>query len=168
MCLIIAKPAGLRLPAGRIIESAALRNPDGFGFCTPDRWFRTTDYEEFREELARVGKDEPCIIHFRMATHGSVRTGNCHPFVHGGVGFAHNGVLAMGGRGDMTDSETFFLDVLCPEIDAHGFDSQEAQGAIERHIGFSRFAFMVDGTLRLYGGFREMPDGCLYSNMNFI
>lgn len=48
-------------------------------------------------------------MHFRFATHGSVRNRNCHPFRDGDLFFAHNGVLPYPSVGDRTDSEFAFL-----------------------------------------------------------
>ena len=37
-------------------------------------------------------RDAPCLIHFRLATHGAVEPRNCHPF-HTDRGYiAHNGI----------------------------------------------------------------------------
>ena len=30
-------------------------------------------------------RDAPCLIHFRLATHGAVEPRNCHPFHTGGI-----------------------------------------------------------------------------------
>lgn len=51
------------------------------------------------------------VFHTRMATHGSVCTANCHPFRHGGLVLAHNGVATEFGNmlDDRTDSEAICL-----------------------------------------------------------
>lgn len=37
-------------------------------------------------------RDAPCLIHFRLATHGAVEPRNCHPFRTDRGYIAHNGV----------------------------------------------------------------------------
>ncbi len=50
-------------------------------------------------------------FHTRMATHGSVCTKNCHPFKHGSLVMAHNGVVSEFGNvlGDRTDSQALAM-----------------------------------------------------------
>lgn len=50
--------------------------------------------------------DNYFVFHCRMATTGSVNSRNCHPFKHGDLVLAHNGVCSeFGGIDDRTDSE---------------------------------------------------------------
>lgn len=169
MCVIIVKPIGKLLPSYKIIKAAWQRNSDGGGFVTPTRYFRSLDFNEFYRELIKVKKNEPCIIHLRWATHGSVKTDNCHPFYdyETGVAFAHNGVLSIRPQGDMTDSETAFSNIIVPTIKMHGYQSKEVADVCGRIIGASKFALMQDGKIRLFGHYQEM-NGILYSNLHFI
>lgn len=170
MCIIITKPAGVRVPPMAIIARCAALNPHGFGFATKDRIYKTLSFEDFKREIKTIRKDETAILHFRYATHGSIKTSNCHPFRDDktGVSFAHNGVLSITPIGDMTDSETAFRTRIVPTIKEHGFDSDEFIKANHDIIGGSRFAYIdKDGDYRLYGAFTHYK-GCWYSNRNFM
>lgn len=167
MCVIVFKPAGTEMPKNEIIRACARANRDGFGFCTPTKFYKSTSFERFREQLAKVETDEPCIMHFRYATHGNVCKGNCHPFKQGDVYFAHNGVLSIRPYAGKTDSETAFLKYIYPAIAKHGFHSSEADKAIEDTIEGTRFALMQGEDVRLFGDFKQI-EGCFYSNERFM
>lgn len=158
------------MPPKAILKRCAMLNPHGFGFATTDRLFKTLDAEEFFKELKTISKEETAILHFRYATHGSIKLENCHPFrdEETGLIFAHNGVLNITPLNDMTDSETAFRGLFVPVYKEYGFDSQEF--VIETHsiIGGSRFAFLDEyGDYKLYGHFIQYKD-CWYSNRNFM
>ena len=80
MCVICVKPAGRALPTKAELKAMFVQNHDGCGFACKSFSYHSMDFEDFYESLCRVPKKEPCIIHFRWATHGSVGLGNCHPF----------------------------------------------------------------------------------------
>ena len=169
MCIIIAKPAGVEMPEKDILTLCAMRNHDGCGFATPTRVYHNLNYLTFQRELDKVGRDEPCIIHFRWATHGSVKRANCHPFFDPktGIAFAHNGVLNIDPIGDMTDSETAFKTRLLPVIRQYGLESRELAAEVRHIIGYSKFAFLDKaGDLRMFGPYHRY-EGCYYSNLNF-
>lgn len=154
------------MPDGRIIEACARANRDGFGFCTPSKSYKTLSFRKFKTELENVRFDEPCIMHFRLATHGSVKKSNCHPFNIGDTWFAHNGILSVEPMRDKTDSETAFVRYLYPNIEQYGLFSQELDRAVYNIIEGSRFAFMQGEDVRLFGDFVEMC-GCYFSNLRF-
>lgn len=170
MCIIITKPAGVKLPPMAILNRCATLNPHGFGFATKDRIYKTLSFEEFKRALKTIRKEETAILHFRYATHGSVKEANCHPFRDDetGVSFAHNGVLSIVPYEDMTDSETAFRGIIVPVIKEHGIDSDEFIEANYKVIGGSRFAYIdAEGEYKLYGAFTHYK-GCWYSNRNFM
>lgn len=125
MCLLIYKPKGKAIPSKYVLKAAALANPDGFGFATPTRYIRTLDVDKFMREIEKVSSEDPCIIHLRYATHGSIKKTNCHPFRKDGVTFAHNGILNIDPIGDKTDSETAFLLYILPAVKHYGLYSRE-------------------------------------------
>jgi predicted glutamine amidotransferase len=167
MCVIIVKKQGSNLPARSILECAARYNPHGFGFCTKDRMYKTLDFNHFMKEVEKVGKSENCIIHFRLATTGSIKPANAHPFRQGNVFFAHNGVLHIETQNDRTDSETFFEQTLYPAICRYGIHSKEVSNIMQKVSSCSRFAVMQGKTLKTFGGFTKY-EGCYYSNLRFI
>ena len=167
MCVIIFKPTGVKMPTERIINACARANRDGFGFCTPNKFFKTLDFMAFKRQLETIETDEPCIMHFRFATHGKVSKSNCHPFKKGDVYFAHNGVLSIKPYAGKTDSETAFLKRIYPVIERYGFHSSETDEAVEQTIEGTRFAIMQGEDVRLFGNYSEI-DGCFYSNTRFV
>lgn len=170
MCIIITKPEGVRVPPMAIIARCAKLNPHGFGFATKDRIYKTLSFEDFKRELKTISVHETAILHFRYATHGSVKIENCHPFrdLESGVSFAHNGILNIEPVDDMTDSETAFRTKIVPVIREYGIDSDEFIIANHSIIGGSRFAYLDDeGNYKLYGQFVHYK-GCWYSNRNFL
>lgn len=169
MCVICVKPKGVRMPSNEIIRAMYKANHDGCGFCTPTKEYRGLSLNSFLSKIAEVSTDEPCIMHFRWATHGSVKRDNCHPFYDeiSKTWFAHNGVLDILPVGDMTDSETAFRFILAPLIKSHGLHSTVLKEAVRDIIGASRFAFMQGEDVVMYGNFHSRF-GCYYSNLNFV
>jgi glutamine phosphoribosylpyrophosphate amidotransferase len=137
-------------------------------FDTSRRLFKTLSIERFLNEVGKVDTSEPCILHFRFATHGSIKISNCHPFKKSGVCFSHNGVLhTVRAMQDMTDSETLFINEVMPLINEYGFDSNEVVEQLEQYAIFeySRFALhnQKTGQIITFGRFHDYQ-GCKYSN----
>ena len=171
MCCLIIKPKNKRMPSFDTLRACATANPDGFGFVSTKREYRSMDFYDFYRELRKVGQREKCVIHFRWATHGSVCKANCHPFkdAESRFYFAHNGVLSIPTADDMTDSETAFRDVVLPSIMKNGFGSSQMIKDTNEVRGCSRFAIYDrdnDAVLTL-GQFDEY-EGCFFSNMRFL
>lgn len=167
MCVIIVKREGIEMPSDEILRAAYRANKDGMGVVSSRGRFRTLNFKRFMDEIKRIGSDDSCVIHFRLATHGSVRVANCHPFKQGDTYFFHNGVLPIRPYKDRTDSETAFRGTIYPAIKDHGLDSEEAISVIESIRGSSRFAFYENGKITIFGDFLEI-DGILYSNLRFM
>ncbi|MDR1652507.1 MAG: class II glutamine amidotransferase [Prevotellaceae bacterium] len=166
MCLIIVKPAGAKMPAKNIIKTAAKINSHGFGFCTETKYFRALKFAEFEKQLQKIEINENAIIHFRLATHGSIKVQNCHPFYKNNIFFAHNGVLNLATFNDKTDSEMFFINEVLPLAKKKCFASQYFDFYMKQCAinNYSRFAMLADGKLKMYGLFEQYKD-CFYSNM---
>lgn len=169
MCVICVKPAGKNLPTKQDLKRMFDMNHDGCGFVSATMNYHSMNFEDFYNHLIVVPKKEACIIHFRWATHGSIGLANCHPFhdEKTDVWFAHNGILSIKPQGDMTDSETAFRKTLVPIIKKKGFESKALAEASCHIIGGSKFAFMKDGRVRLFGHYEKYGD-CLYSNLRFL
>lgn len=168
MCVIIVKPAGVKMPDNEIINAAYQANSHGCGIVSPSVFYKGLSFNAFKKALSKVSEDEPCIIHFRLATHGSIKRANCHPFNIGDVWFAHNGILNIKPDGDLTDSETAFNNIIYPAIERYGFGSARMETVVNRVIGCSKFAFLCGDDVKLYGDFILSDDGCYYSNMRFM
>lgn len=156
------------MPSADIIEAAHTANPHGCGFVTPSIFYKGLDFETFKKHLAHVTKDEPCIIHFRLATHGSIKRANCHPFREDDIYMAHNGIFHKAKcHSDMTDSETVLITIIAPIIQNLGWNNRMAHRIIsETCSNTSRIALMHNGEIRLFGQFYNI-DGCYYSNLRF-
>lgn len=167
MCVLIIKDKGIKMPSKNELKLAALHNPHGFGFVSSNGfYYRTMDFEDFYKHLKGVRKEDACIIHFRIATHGSHKVDNCHPFNLGDIYFAHNGILPIRTAMDMTDSETEFRNVLYPAAMEFGLGSATFNGIVNRRIYNSKFAFMQNGEIFLYGRYIYDKNGIAWSNMN--
>lgn len=122
---------------------------------------------DFENHLASdIRVDVPAIIHCRIATHGSIKRANCHPFVdkETGVAFAHNGILDIEPIGDWTDSETAFRTRFVPVIKKFGYKSRELAAAVRDIIGGSKFAFLnKNGEIQMFGNW-VIRDGCYFSH----
>ena len=167
MCVLVICPAGTKLPSMSELRAMHRANPHGMGFACKSMHYKGMNFERFCNRLQFVPEDEDVIIHFRLATHGSIGVKNCHPFHKGGIWFAHNGILDIEPEGDMTDSETAFKNYIYPAIQEYGIDSDEVKWVIDEIIDYSKFAILGrDGKARTFGDFIEV-NGRLYSNLRF-
>lgn len=172
MCVAIYKPKGKELPSYTILNACALRNPHGFGFATANRIFKSMDFDEFYNELKKVRPEEHCMIHFRLATHGSRKQSNCHPFAARINGeprlmFCHNGILNIEPIGDTTDSETALRTIIAPTVRKYGIDSKELKTAVSDILGGSKFIMIQGDKAKLFGHFEQFQ-GCYYSNLHWL
>lgn len=170
MCVIIYKPAGKELPGLDILDRACQRNPHGCGLVSPSVFYKGLSYNSFKKHLKECSIDEPLLIHFRFATHGSIKKSNCHPFYdkEAETYFMHNGVLyGIRPYKDKTDSECAFECFLQPTIQKHGLQSEELGIEVDNIIGYSKFAFLQGDKVRLFGDY-IFHDGCYYSNLRFL
>lgn len=156
------------MPSKEILCAAYQANPHGCGFASVTKKYKGLSFATFMARLKNVPDSEPCIIHFRFATHGSIKPDNCHPFEQKGVFFAHNGILNLKPDDDMTDSETAFRKYIYPAIEHYGIDDEFTDAVIDSLIGWSKFAILCDGKIHTYGEFVTLGDGCSYSNTRFL
>lgn len=165
MCVLVVKPQGAKMPDYKTLVKMKNANPDGFGYASKSTNFKTMDFTKFMYLLGKVDEKEACIIHFRLATHGSIKKSNCHPFYDKDTDtyFAHNGILPFSSKNDKTDSEICFRERLVPVIKKYGFNSNAVKECVESVIGGSKFALMKGNKIRMFGHFTEI-DGVLYSN----
>lgn len=166
MCVIIIKKSGQPLPPYKMLYAAHYANPHGCGFVSDCHYFKSLSFVDFYTKLQRVSIDETCIMHFRLATHGSVCQANCHPFLNGDLAFAHNGILRIRPVCDATDSETAFLQYIVPALERYGYDSPHFSRVVNKIRGFSKFAMLYHGKLHTYGKFAKY-NGYSCSNTHF-
>lgn len=177
MCIVIIKKKGVKFPSVANVKRSAEANPHGFAMAWFNgeenklQTFRTLDKKEFMKKYDEVRKldfkTSSLIIHARIKTHGTIKLENTHCWLdkETGISFAHNGILSVANRDDMTDSETFFRDIFLPVYKMTGWEG--AEKAINAVIGTSKFAFIdTEGEIHHYGIYVK-EKGCLYSNTSF-
>lgn len=178
MCIIAIKQRGVNYPSYKRVKTMCENNSDGFAIVwhvigQPVRNYRTLSEKKFLKKYneitsAHKAKDVSLFIHARIKTHGTQKLENCHGWIEDRIGlaFAHNGILSIKNRDDMTDSETFFRDIFAPVFEIGGWDAGER--AIKACIGTSKFCFMdMYGNLSHYGNYIKGDDGILYSNDSY-
>lgn len=193
MCIIVVKPKGIEMPDTDTLVNCDLRNPDGSGFMLADgetvrirKGFM--DFAEFAEafdeETAELDAKETAIVmHFRIATHGDVVPGCCHPFpltddeetllstsCDCPIGVAHNGVISgMSTNSHRSDTMDYISRILTPlaKMAPDFLYRNEAFELLEATCK-SKLAIMdATGHIMLVGDFEESDDGVLYSNGSY-
>lgn len=180
MCILIIKGKGIPFPPLSAIESAIRNNPDGVGMAWASggklHTYKTMRAKEAISQYLDIVTNHDyrhtaLIFHARIATHGSLGVANCHCWesfcdtsLH--MAFAHNGILRIPNRDDMTDSETFLRDYFEPSFRNGGWSW--ACNTIRKHIGTSKFAFLDrKGKVHHFGQFITDDGGVLYSNTSY-
>jgi predicted glutamine amidotransferase len=179
MCIIAIKGYNADYPSADKVNAMCKNNPDGFALAyytatSGFQVYRTMKKNKFLAKYKEVmatyePKEIGLFIHARIGTHGSININNCHGWTDEKTGlcFAHNGILSIDNREDMTDSETFFRDLFMPAYELGGWDA--ADRAVRACIGTSKFVFIDShGTMRYYGQYIKESDGCMYSNGTYV
>lgn len=179
MCCILYIPAGVKMPTQSTFRLIYKANPHGMGFADTDgNSVKTLDLSVFLLAVKQRRTEAACIIHFRLATHGSISEKNCHPFhdPNTDIWFAHNGVLPIHSHDDMTDSEIFFRERFLPmyhgivdgkRLDLLDGDKERLWRYVESQRGSSRFIFMRDDMVVKLGQWHTR-NGVYYSNLNWL
>ena len=193
MCIIAAKPQGVKPPSMDVFEECFSNNAHGAGFMILRPGAKTIDlqkgfmkFKDFKKAFykANVTEDDQAVFHFRISTSGLIDQGNCHPYIVSdkdsqlrqtkarvrGMAFAHNGVISElnGVDKKLNDTQLFAKWYLSdPVLMDNIFESNTLQDLVEGYIGSSKFAIMQPGkTMLLLGKFIE-DDGMLYSNSTY-
>lgn len=175
MCVISIKKKGIKFQSEKIVKMMCEANSHGFSMVIHVDGHRPTVYKtlnmhdflaHYRDVVKHYDYRKTSLyIHARIKTHGTQRIENCHGWRSDGLVFAHNGILSIANRDDLTDSETYFRDIFIPAYRCGGW--RMAEKTIAAIIGTSKFAIMdKDGEIHHYGQYHE-EDGILYSNLHF-
>lgn len=174
MCCIIVKPIGVELNK-ECLRRAFTQNPDGVGYARIENGRVVIRKGVFRKEnkvmrfLKRIHKDEPAILHFRMATHGTVQSNLAHPFMTSfGWAMAHNGVFTDMQTGpNRSDTLAFVEDIINP-LGAKALENKACEYLLANAIGSSKLAFLNPaGNIKIIGETKgQWKDGLWYSNSN--
>jgi len=165
MCLLVTREVNSTWqPSSEEQFNAWSSNPHGFGAAWISRkgvllYQKTMKQKDVAGIIKSIPKGSPCLLHWRMATHGVRNLANCHPwpcFGNNWVG-AHYGVLRRQPLVDgLTDSESYLrgLDGTEPnikqieeDVDALGYGKL----AFLSNKGEIRIAHEEDGSWRIKG-----------------
>lgn len=189
MCVAIVKPAGVEVPSESDLRKAYAKNPHGAGFMVPTssgkgvsifKGFFT--FESFYKSMkAHVTVAKPAVLHFRIATHGTVTGGLSHPFpivgsfetmrkttqIVQGPALAHNGILPCGNGGNKDVSDTMVFAKLLAETGLHEKakkDNAFSQSILMMTKGSKIVVMWPSGQTRLFGDWQKVK-GVFWSNL---
>lgn len=187
MCVVIAKPMGVKLPTDKVLENCEWSNRDGIGVAWTDGKGVVRIKKDFASLKAlkkwlpeNVRAEDGLLVHFRLSTSGGVCNALRHPFpvvqedsllrgenVECDLAMAHNGVIyTMKEKAKVSDTYLFVREMVAkPEIKPYIRDSAAIQRLIGGFVGESnKLAFLYgDGHIVYFGEF-EKAQGILYSN----
>lgn len=202
MCVIAVKPKGVDLPKDDVLQSMWNTNKDGAGFMYNrngkvhiKKGFMTFDdfknalmetYRALQADAINLKDDVSFVYHFRIATHGTIRPENTHPFpvtdnidelkaleFTTNLAMAHNGVISQveaDKTNDLTDTATFIKDIVAPishYTKVHFLQIPNVLKAFGSIVGYSRLAFLDgEGNVIKVGNWQDGEDGLCYSNKN--
>jgi len=175
MCLLIASLPQSPVSIERI-ESAATANPDGIGIAYPyrkgmSRYVSIAPGSREFAEISRISENEPSIIHFRFATHGTRTPDNLHPFLSPcrRYALAHNGVFhGLPHEKFRSDTRIFAEDIVFPILARR--DLEDVWPVIEDACGGQKVCIMdwKTGEIYIAGEDGGHYDGCTwYSNTSY-
>lgn len=176
MCIICIKKAGVLFPTVETVKTMCENNSHGFSLVISGKKgapqvYKSLNMGKFIKLYQKLSaaydyRTSTMYIHARIKTHGTQRIENCHGWKAEGLVFAHNGILSISNRDDLTDSETYFRDIFIPAYKMGGWKAGER--TIDAIIGTSKFVFMdKKGEIHHYGQYIE-EDGLLFSNDSYI
>lgn len=174
MCILIAKPKGVIMPKTSVLKECWDNNPDGAGIAwsKDGKVFIEKGFMSWGELKMYLDVNSfdgvSALIHFRIATHGTVKAENTHPFVvNNEIVAAHNGILSVKNEGDWTDSETFFKRICNPVLKSYSINSKVFKRLVDATIGASKLAFLNNkGRIKMFGEFIE-DGGVYFSNDSY-
>jgi gamma-glutamylcyclotransferase (GGCT)/AIG2-like uncharacterized protein YtfP len=161
MCLIIHNPKAKAIDED-IIDCALMTNPDGFGIFFHDNGEirKTMDWQR---PLDWMAEGRPFTAHFRYATSGPVKKGNCHPFdIDDTYSLMMNGTIDRLKSTKQVDTQE-----LCKIL--NGLSEEKMLAILATHP--CRFALLnkVTGKATIVNNdLWTKHDGCLYSKANCL
>lgn len=188
MCIIAIKSAKQKPFTEEMIRTMFTNNPDGAGYMTVENGKVSIkkgymQVSHLIASLASVSPNSPVILHCRIATHGEVVQGLCHPFpvvndfakmrakkTKTNIGVAHNGIIScVGSSHNVSDTMTYIQSVIHPllALNEHALQSQAGKSILATTCE-SKLAFMEsNGRITTIGDFVS-HDGYLFSNGSYL
>lgn len=191
MCVIAAKPKGVKMPTEKEMCNMWNRNPDGAGIMYTiggkvhiEKGFM--DYDSFADKIEELDEKYDLekiavVMHFRITTHGGTKPENCHPFpisdsigmlrklkLTTDLGVAHNGIIHVTPRKDISDTMEYIAGQLAPLRRAvKKFYKDKNLMQMIAHATDSKLAFLTDKSeIYTVGSFVE-HNGIMYSNRSY-
>lgn len=191
MCIIAAKPAGVKMPKDEYIYNMFENNDDGAGFmyAVGGKVYIQKGYMQYADFLDAIEKlgakydleKLPLVMHFRITTSGGTRPENCHPFPitdsigmlkklrsSTKLGVAHNGIIDITTTKETSDTMEYIVSQLSPLSRAvPKFYRDKNLMKMISNATTSKLAFLNgEGEIYTIGDFRK-EDGVLYSNNTY-
>lgn len=192
MCIVIIKHAGVEMPTKRQIKTCFNNNPHGAGFMYAyngnvyiEKGFMS--FKSLWRAVMHFDESTPMVIHFRLATHGSISAGNTHPFPLSSdiselkalshetdMGLAHNGMLDFNEDvlHDLSDTMVFIRDILSQPVIKANLDNATILHLLTSVTEGSKIAILSgDGNITLLGdefSWITEQNGLMFSNTGYI
>lgn len=195
MCIAAYSLKGTDIPSKEKLQNCFRSNPDGAGFSysykgtvyTYKGFFK---FDKFYNKLIDCDKkynlkEQGVLIHFRIATHGSVDAANCHPFAltsnehklkstatKSRYSVIHNGICSCTAsaakKGKLSDTALFVRDYLSLMATYDNwFENPHSIELIEKTIESKMAILRADGEIIATNGFHKADDGNYYSNYSY-
>lgn len=187
MCIIAIKNAKQKPFTEEMVRTMFTNNPDGSGYMTTENGKVSIrkgfmKVEHLLSSLASISPDLPVILHCRIATHGNVTQGLCHPFpvvsdfskmrakkTKCDIGMVHNGIISCADSShDVSDTMSYIQSVVSPllSLNEHALQSSAGKSILATSCG-SKLAFLDGkGRITTIGDF-QIYDGYLFSNASY-
>lgn len=183
MCVAIYKPENVQTPSLDTLKKCWDTNPDGAGFalCTGGDKYAIEihkgymTWKQFKvafEKYRLADFAGNMLLHFRIATHGSISPGNTHPFSLAGdvkllkhtnvltnYALIHNGILPIKPERDISDTMEF-----CRRLAPLYQNIPSVFNLIEGMTGNNKIAVMTRERVHLFGQWENI-DGVYFSNL---
>ena len=181
MCIAVLQTPGSTI-SDRHLKNCFDNNPDGCGFAyiqtdhierTRLKVYKTMDYDTFLRKYKRAlsnNLDSPFLIHFRVATHGTVDTFNCHPFfINKEVAFIHNGIIGGVGTDPIKSDTQMFNDKVLKKLPKDFYKREEYKLLIEKFITGSKLLTLdINGYVTIFNeASGQWKDGVWFSNTSY-
>lgn len=194
MCIAIYSFKGTEIPTDDILKTCFRNNSDGAGFAfnTDNHQVKIVkgfmDFDSFITSFHEYDKkycfkNRGVLIHFRIATHGKINGGCCHPFpitanekhlkklkFISNYAAIHNGIISLTAskNSDLSDTMLFIKDYLTKISSNNGWFNNPKNIELIYNLIDSKMAILNgNGDIRATKGFHQAEDGNFYSNDSY-
>lgn len=197
MCIIVAKPMGVKMPSKNIIETCFENNPDGAGIMLAYKgqvygFKGLMTLEAFNDKLHQLEKrfgslnKLSVVMHFRITTHGGTVPENTHPFPLkdnypalrdlewvAEQGMAHNGIISCTSYHSdinlekVSDTMVFIKRVVAPIAKHVVIASNKGIAKALQVAANSKLAFLNGQGRCIVAGDFTQDEGIYYSNTSY-